>query len=260
MRNIDKTVTVRTMCYALGYWSLFIDVYSPLDILCGDSDFPKTCLRKIRPQFRVHQMIYELFSRLKLPQKQHRYDAIAEIESLLAKETRKSALYGVFTDEMARGLLWKRADDEATLRPIRFFRRASIPTWSWMAYSGAIGYLNVPVDQRGVRWEVEIRDHSSRLGYHQLRVFGYLSEDSERIKAVYDVPMTRGRGNIEKRIVMATYEPEDGDYATDYILIVESPLKDLTGYGSVCKRIGVGELERPKARKGERLGVEIRLE
>lgn len=61
---------------------------------------------------------------------------------------------------LRRSLLWCRAEDEETLEIITFGgtdgkppKTAPPPTWSWMAYKGAIEYLHPPFAQ--VEWETE---------------------------------------------------------------------------------------------------------
>lgn len=61
--------------------------------------------------------------------------------------------YGVFDVYLRRGLLWQR--NQASLHRITFpttpnNERAAVPSWSWMAYEGAIRYMNLPLG--GVEW------------------------------------------------------------------------------------------------------------
>ncbi|KAH7232608.1 hypothetical protein B0J15DRAFT_472132 [Fusarium solani] len=214
---------------------------------------------KIRLRCRVHQLLYELFSRLKTPRGSDRPHAIAEVERLLGKETGDRALHGLFSGEMARGLLWKRAHDEASLTPIDDVKLA--PTWSWMAYGGAISYFNVPTDEHEVCWAEMAFDEGHYRTDLSIRIHGHLVERSETIKAAYDAPNEidiQGKGREERRIVVATYEPEDGDYVTGYILIGKLIGNDR--HVECWRRIGVGELERPKGMKAERESTFIVLE
>lgn len=58
-----------------------------------------------------------------------------------------------------RSLLWCRAGDAHSLASINFdggdglSSQKAPPTWSWMAFKGAIGYLELPFNQ--VEWETE---------------------------------------------------------------------------------------------------------
>ncbi|RMJ10266.1 hypothetical protein CDV36_010103 [Fusarium kuroshium] len=237
----------------------FTKLSHPLDVLFGDPDFPRECLRKIHPQFRVPQILYELFSRLKVTRHSDRTHAIAEIERLLAIKTERSASYGVFGGSgMARWLLWKHADDEASLIPINDGK--PIPKWSWMAYSGAIAYLNVPADELGVRWAGVVFGESNDPTHVPILVRGHLVVPGQTIKAYFDEPnetVIRAKGKEERRIVLATYEPEDGEDVREYILIVE--LFDDDHHGEHWRRVGVGEYEHPKTMETNRESTSIIL-
>jgi hypothetical protein len=57
--------------------------------------------------------------------------------------------YGIFENYLHRGLLWRRASVQPLL-PITFLPDQRVPSWSWMAYSGRIKYLEAPY--RWIYW------------------------------------------------------------------------------------------------------------
>ena len=59
----------------------------------------------------------------------------------------------MFMRHIGRGLLWRRAET-TSLKKIVFDKRPPVPSWSWMAYVGAIGYMS-PVGG-SVLWDENI--------------------------------------------------------------------------------------------------------
>lgn len=88
--------------------------------------------------------------------------AISGLEERLIRSFQVSGGFGVFDGDgpspLRRSLLWRRAPDVGRLEMIDFQSVNSTaspppspPTWSWMAYNGAIQYLEVPFGR--VEWE-----------------------------------------------------------------------------------------------------------
>jgi len=75
--------------------------------------------------------------------------AISGLEKRLASGFEGRTAYGVIECYLHSSLLWQRAG-ETPLRRIKYPGKRSIPSWSWMAYDGAIQYLDVP--KEGVEW------------------------------------------------------------------------------------------------------------
>lgn len=121
----------------------------------GDSSFPRTAERLDRQlSDSMFEDIFTQYSSLGLSHATDRPVAIAGLESRLAQFYRMRTAYGVFFEDAAgqwrasradyprRCLLWKRASATA-LRPIDFTAAGAattVPSWSWMACSGAIQY------------------------------------------------------------------------------------------------------------------------
>lgn len=106
-------------------------------------------------KIRFYEELYEGYSRLDFTKAYDRPIAIAGLEQRLVNAFQAHGGYGVFQGEFfGRSLLWIRdASSTDTLKKIDFpsSQKYAVPTWSWMAYQGAITFLDVPFD--GVDWE-----------------------------------------------------------------------------------------------------------
>lgn len=71
----------------------------------------------------------------------------------------------MFERYIGRSLLWIRATEVAQLTRIQFERApSSVPSWSWMAYEGAISFLNLPFGEIDWTVNVEFRSPYSTYG------------------------------------------------------------------------------------------------
>lgn len=110
----------------------------------------------------LYQDLYTRYSRLQFSRDQDRPVAIAGLEKRLIHSLNIKGGFGVLDDKgnglLRRSLLWHRAADQPRLEKITFHQAPGLastvpnpPTWSWMAYKGAIEYLDLPFDQ--IEWE-----------------------------------------------------------------------------------------------------------
>lgn len=159
-------------------------------------------------KIRLYQDLYETYSRLEFTRMEDFPVAISGLEKRLIHAFDTFGGFGVFDDGPSGGLLhrslvWQRGKDERALRRIDFppERPLSIPSWSWMAYSGGITYLKLPFSQ--VDWEAqEIRSPWSRQGGEVLtedvaagrqltarvRSFSLPLTSSDDVEVVFDSP------------------------------------------------------------------------
>ena len=112
----------------------------------------------------VFQAVFERYSRLELTYDYDRPSAIAGLERRLAEEMASQVAFGVFANRdfgcLHRSLLWRRSDG-SRLEWIKN-PHVRVPTWSWMAYTGAIDYLNPP--STGVEWDRDIALETTTAG------------------------------------------------------------------------------------------------
>ncbi|KAK1979868.1 heterokaryon incompatibility protein-domain-containing protein [Colletotrichum cereale] len=115
----------------------------------GDSNFPYSVeADKQGKQLQLYQGLYERYSTLGLSYDSDRPMAISGLEKRLMRALKSAGGFGIFQSNFHRDLLWQRRNSESTLKRIDFGtgHHAKIPSWSWMAYSGEIRYMNVPLD------------------------------------------------------------------------------------------------------------------
>jgi hypothetical protein len=105
------------------------------------------------------------YSRLGFSVSTDRPVAIAGLETRLIDAFDTSGGFGVFERYLGRGLLWIRAPDVAHLTKIPFDPAQSrVPSWSWMAYEGAISFLDLPFGDIDWTTDIEFRSPFSTNG------------------------------------------------------------------------------------------------
>ncbi|RSL99016.1 hypothetical protein CEP52_009960 [Fusarium oligoseptatum] len=122
----------------------------------GDANFPDVAIKASKgTRILFYEGLYERYSRLDFTKAYDRPIAIAGLEQRLVNAFETHGGYGVFQGKFfGRSLLWIR-DAKLTdkLKNIDFpsSQKYVVPTWSWMAYEGAITYMTVPFGE--VDWE-----------------------------------------------------------------------------------------------------------
>lgn len=106
-------------------------------------------------KIRFYEDLYRQYSRLDFTRIMDRSVAILGLEQRMVRDFKAWGGYGIFDDKssslLPRGLLWRRTDSEAGLKPLRrILPEGQLPSWSWMAYDGPIDYLDVPFGE--VHW------------------------------------------------------------------------------------------------------------
>ncbi|KAF4467040.1 serine threonine kinase [Fusarium albosuccineum] len=139
-----------------GVTDLFIN--SNKAAFLGDPNFPEVATVSSRgARIRLYESLYQQYSRLSFTKVCDRPIAIAGLEQRLVSAFKTQGGYGVFEGRFfGRSLLWER-DETVTpeMKKIDFpkCQKYLVPTWSWMAYEGAITFMDVPFSE--VDWEHE---------------------------------------------------------------------------------------------------------
>ncbi|CAN9210055.1 unnamed protein product [Alternaria alternata] len=116
----------------------------------GDPDFPHILYNASQGEKILrYQELYREYSRLGLSEPYDRPTAIDGLQQRLLRTMRVSGGFGVFDEGVTRGLLrrsllWRRGIDTPSLSRIHFPPQSvvsAVPSWSWMAYTGGIDYL-----------------------------------------------------------------------------------------------------------------------
>lgn len=126
----------------------------------GDPDFPHILSSASQGERILRcQELYRKYSRLGLSKAYDRPTAIDGLQQRLLRTMYVKGGFGVFDEGVTRGLLrrsllWRRGVDTRSLTRICFPTESVLPTvpsWSWMAYTGGIDYLQP--DFGNYEWE-----------------------------------------------------------------------------------------------------------
>lgn len=198
------------------------------------------------------QGLYERYSNLALSFEADRPIAIKGLEARLISTLNTVGGYGMFECYLHRCLLWRRSGD--TLKRIESFRGETVPSWSWMAYTGGICYMNVPFGE--VSWNKEITspfsDNTSqgnKSGVPVINAQAWDLVDPEEHILFLDEP-NRTYESSFKCVIVGTSKgltsDQDLQSASDqehtYYVLIISLFED--GQPSLYKRVGVAELEQ----------------
>jgi hypothetical protein len=209
------------------------------------------------------------YSRLGFSVSTDRPVAIAGLETRLIDAFDTSGGFGVFERYLGRGLLWSRAPGVVHLTKIPFEPAQSrVPSWSWMAYEGAISFLDLPFGD--IDWTINIefrspfsmirdsrasrgRMSSSRNGHRtELRVVARTFDSvaaqgvSNSSGIVWDQPIATH--DQLRCVVIGRLASESGMPAQKHWVIV---VRELSA-GLLYERVGAGFLPKDKISQGVR--------
>ena len=249
----------------------------------GDPAFPTVALKSSKgAKIRLYEILYKMYSALEFTKMWDRPIAIAGLEQRLVWAFGTHGGYGVFGGQFfGRSLLWKRdgnAEGNEAMKTIEFpvgdRRYYHVPTWSWMAYEGVIGFLEIPFD--GVEWRhgeeegvvspwVERKGVAGRDGEVEADAVWHTGKADEQIvlsargrelavsmeearrKIVYDAGVPPGNGVSEVRVVIVGRQKTGNRQAVNvgvlqhYVLVVGQ--RQESGVGTArYERLGVAAL------------------
>ncbi|KAI0401501.1 HET-domain-containing protein [Xylaria palmicola] len=239
--------------------------------LLGDPKFPRVATESSKGgQIRLYELLYKQYSRLQFSRSYDRPLAIAGLEQRLIRAFNTQGGYGVFARYFGRGLLWQRDVTMApsAMKPIPFpaSQKYAVPLWSWMAYEGAITFMDLPF--REIDWEEkEIRSpwsppspgmqsSSSSRSIYSSNANWHTAKTKERIDLtaiardfsaaadkhiVYDGG-DRPEGRIVKCVIVGRRKMKTvvDHRRIHYVLVIAQ--KGGAGYTAGYERIGVGAL------------------
>ncbi|RSL92037.1 hypothetical protein CEP52_014033 [Fusarium oligoseptatum] len=109
----------------------------------GDANFPHSAEQYVKGlKIEFFQDLYVRYSKLALSFASDRPIAIRGLENRLLSTFKTTGGYGLIDRYLHRSLLWKCGGK--TLKRIASTRGEAVPSWSWMAYDGAIDYVSAP--------------------------------------------------------------------------------------------------------------------
>ncbi|KAK7949228.1 HET-domain-containing protein [Apiospora aurea] len=119
--------------------------------LMGDPQFPDSALQYFDGgRIILFEHVYQMYSQLAFTHWSDRAVALLGLESRLGAAFKTRAEFGVLQEYLRRSLLWKRAQTCQRLAHIEQKPGVHVPSWSWMAYEGAIEYL--PIAMGNTDW------------------------------------------------------------------------------------------------------------
>jgi len=113
---------------------------------CDSSEFQKS-------PSSVFEYIFTRYSKLHITNDEDRPVAIAGLEARLERFYGTRSVYGILGSFFRESLFWHRAGNNGLVWNLKLHDRG-VPTWSWMAYIGEIGYIALPTSnlQKGPRF------------------------------------------------------------------------------------------------------------
>jgi hypothetical protein len=93
------------------------------------------------------------YSRHGLTVETDRCAALSALESRIAQANECETRFGIFQSFLHRSLLWQRTEEQKTDRID--YKIQSVPSWSWMAYSGSIEFMDIAFGN--VEWVHSLR-------------------------------------------------------------------------------------------------------
>lgn len=211
------------------------------------------------------QTLYQQYSRLHFTRIDDRPFAIAGLEKRLQKAFRTQGDYGIFDHGgpqrslFHRSLLWQRAKDSPPMSPIVFplARNVRVPSWSWMAYAGAIDYTDPPFQKadwemkeisspwsRGANGEVETTGHNANaLLKATVRDFNVAGRREDETGLVYDTERTASDGQRTQCVILARSKEGAGRAEREkrfYVLLVARTGETTPRGEKIYRRVGAG--------------------
>ncbi|KAF7866833.1 hypothetical protein EAF04_005674 [Stromatinia cepivora] len=225
----------------------------------GDPNFPDYTIRPtstVGEQIDLFIDLFQIYTRLEFSHPEDRPVAIDGLMERLTVAFKTRSLAGLFETFWGRCLLWRRADSAEPLRKIPHGTHSHRvpPTWSWMAFDGAISFIEPGGGQ------VDWNDTGVTLPFADLAcdqtswLKTSCQNDSLAIQAkAFDFTIPTGAGRSEasvyydgetitptKCVIIGTDKQNVNDASTKkhYVLIIKS-VPEASG-GISYERVGVG--------------------
>ncbi|KAF5869598.1 putative protein kinase domain-containing protein [Botrytis fragariae] len=236
----------------------------------GDPNFPGYTIRPsstVGDQIKLFIDLFERYTSLEFSHPEDRPIAIDGLMERLTIAFKTRSLAGLFKTFWGRCLLWRRADHTGPLKkiPPGTHSRRTPPTWSWMAFDGAVSFIEPGGGQ--VSWnDAGVKLPFANLtGYQTSWLQTSCQNDSVAIQAkVFDfnIPANASRSeayiyyddstiSTAKCVIVGTdkYHANDASMKKHYVLIVK-PLSDILSTVSY-ERCGVGYILGKYIRLGD---------
>ncbi|TGO50291.1 hypothetical protein BOTNAR_0398g00040 [Botryotinia narcissicola] len=225
----------------------------------GDPNFPDYAIRSsstVGDQIKLFIDLFQRYTRLEFSHPEDRPIAIDGLMERMTLAFKTRSLAGIFKTFWGRCLLWRRADNAGPLKKISpgTHSRRTPPTWSWMAFDGAISFIEPGGGQ--VSWnDAEVELPLAKLTGGQASWLQTSCQDDSvaiQAKAIdFDIPANASESeayiyyddstiSTAKCVIVGTDKNHvnGASMKKNYVLIVK-PLLDVLGTTSY-ERCGVG--------------------
>jgi hypothetical protein len=247
----------------------------------GDPRFPDKAMRNTSRALKIEyfQGLYKQYSRLDFTRYEDRPIAIAGLEKRLRNAFATHGGFGIFDDGdrsqldnglFHRSLLWKRSEEDVHedehrgqgavshwLEPIVFppERDMHVPTWSWMAYKGAIDYMDPPYGTadwetteitppwtQGQKAPTDLVPLGRQVALQAVvRDFNVAGSRAGEVKLVYDRERTKGsNGQRAQCVVVAKSKERKAENSKSHFVLLVTETQFSTAGTKVYERAGVG--------------------
>ncbi|KAL6691323.1 heterokaryon incompatibility domain-containing protein [Trichoderma pleuroticola] len=220
---------------------------NPQSQVLSDSNFPVSSLKYHKDErIRLIQHINHTYSKLHLTMATDRPKAILGLQTRLARAFESNVSYGIYERYLQRTLLWQ-AEEQGNLSRISYQDGRSPPSWSWMAYTGEIKYLEIPFEQ--VHWSGNPKS-PFRFSGHEVQCDNRLHAEAKQLLLLFGETELLSRVTIDSKeytfdqnswrcIVVGKDKVanEDGEIV-HYVLLVRS----VSCAPRTYERVGVGAL------------------
>ena len=192
----------------------------------------------------IHSL-FENYSKRGLTNRTDRRVAASGIETRIADALKcKGSKYGIFKEHLHRNLLWQ-STDSGTKR-ITYDSDTQVPSWSWMACSGGITFMDVKMGSvswvDGLAFDDE-RDCALKADVGKLH--------SSTIKHSIIIDVINGQENTKHYFVVVGRTETDVNEEQYYVLVVVP-----TGEDGEYRRVGAGMV---RAGCVEKLRADVRI-
>jgi len=201
--------------------------------------------------------LFEDYSKRDLTVLTDRCIAISGLENRIAGALKCPSRYGVFQQYFHRNLLWQASDK---IKEIEYDYH--VPSWSWMAYSGGIQFIDIPL--RMVDWIDHLRFEECECNHAiiaslwtfqncttRLCEAQYAVLDSNRVKRGWIQYDAEGDKDLRKEQCVVVGRKSNSGIDEYYVLVVRS-----TNVNGEYRRIGVGLIQN-ECVVGQKINVRV---
>ncbi|CAN9349867.1 unnamed protein product [Alternaria alternata] len=238
---------------------------NPLAAFLGDPDFPHIISNATQGEKILrYQELYRKFSRLGLSKPYDRPTAIDGLQQRLLRTMRVKGGFGMFDEGVNRGLLrrsllWRRGTDTESLSRIHFPTEnvvSKVPSWSWMAYTGGIDYLQPDFgsfewEELQSPWSSNAPKNVSSTDFHAANItLNATAREYDYLKA-----MVQGEGELILDVPNSSFVPQtlcvvlgkakgctSPETQRHYVLIITATKHSDRNGDKVYERVGTGFL------------------